>query len=276
MKTTLFFYTGTGNSLWTAEKIAGFLDRAELIALSRYRDKIFHCDSDAIGLVFPVHIWGVPSPVIEFLQNLEAASVQYIFGVAVNAGQVAGTLLQLQKILNAKNLHLSSGFSIDLPSNYIPWGGAISQEKQQKKMAVALPKIEGIAEAVRDRVSLRPEAGPFLQNLLLSMIYKKSLPHVPRMDKSFFADEKCSSCGICAKICPAANIRLEAGKPVWLHRCEQCFACIQWCPEEAIQYGKGTRTKKRYHHPDISLKDILAVAAGIGINEKDSAKDQKA
>src|SRR5512138_1293394 len=106
MKTTLFFDTGTGNSLWTAEKIAGFLDRAELVALSRYRDRIFHCDSETVGLVFPVHIWGVPSPVIEFLQNLEARQAQYIFAAAVNAGQVAATLLQLQKILNAKNLHL--------------------------------------------------------------------------------------------------------------------------------------------------------------------------
>ncbi|MEN6358816.1 MAG: hypothetical protein ABFD59_01960 [Smithella sp.] len=46
--------------------------------------------------------------------------------------------------------------------------------------------------------------------------------------------------------------------PAWHHRCEQCFACIQWCPEEAIQYGKGTRNKKRCHHPEISLKDMLA------------------
>ncbi|MRR17688.1 MAG: 4Fe-4S ferredoxin [Deltaproteobacteria bacterium] len=276
MKTTLFFYTGTGNSLWTAQKIAGFLDGAELIALSRYRDEKFHCDAETIGLVFPVHIWGVPPPVCEFLKNLEARQAQYIFAAAVNAGQVAATLLQLQKILNAKNLHLSSGFSIDLPSNYIPWGGAIPRDRQQKKIAAALTKIERIAKAVRGRESLRPEAGAFLQNLVLSMIYKKSLPHVVRMDKSFFADEKCSSCGICAKICPAANIRLSEGKPVWRHRCEQCFACIQWCPEEAIQYGKGTRTKKRYHHPDISLKDMLRVSAGIGGNEKDDVKDQKA
>jgi ferredoxin len=51
---------------------------------------------------------------------------------------------------------------------------------------------------------------------------------------------------------------MAGGKPAWHHRCEQSFACIQSCPEEAIQYGKGTRNKKRYHHPEISLKDMLA------------------
>lgn len=267
MKTTLYYYSGTGNSLWTARKLAGLLDETDLIAISPCRKKQFRCDSEVIGLVFPVHIWGVPPPVVEFLQKLQADSASYIFAVAVNAGQVAATLIQLQKILNVKGLQLSSGFSIDLPSNYIPWGGAISPEKQQKKISAALQKMENIAKAVRNRENLRPESGFFLQNLVLSMIYRKSLPYVPRMDKSFFADEKCTSCGICEKICPAGNIRMAGDKPVWQHHCEQCFACIQWCPEEAIQYGKGTRSKKRYHHPEISLKDMLATA-GIGIKEK--------
>lgn len=260
MKTTIYFYTGTGNSLWTARNLAGRLDQSEVISLSRNKQQSLSCDSERIGLVFPVHIWGVPPPVIEFLRSLKANPTQYVFAVAVNAGQVAATLIQLRKLLHAKHLHLSSGFSIDLPSNYIPWGGAVSQDKQQKKISAALKKIERIAEVVRNKEDLPPEVGPLWQNLIFSLIYRKSLPYVARMDKSFLADEKCSSCGICEKICPAQNIRIVSGKPVWQHRCEQCFACIQWCPEEAIQYGKNTTTKKRYHHPDISLKDMLACA----------------
>ncbi|MEE9911408.1 MAG: EFR1 family ferrodoxin [Deltaproteobacteria bacterium] len=258
MKTSIYYYTGTGNSLWTAGKIAGCLNPSALIPLSRFREKTVRCDSENIGLVFPVHIWGVPTPVIEFLQNLKADTTQYLFAVAVNAGQVAATLIQLRKLLQARHLHLSCGFSIDLPSNYIPWGGAVSEDKQQEKISAALKKIEKIALAVRNREDLPPEQGPLWQNLLFSILYRKSLPYVSRMDKSFFADEQCSRCGICEKICPARNIRIVAGKPVWQHRCEQCFACIQWCPEEAIQYGKGTRNKKRYHHPDILLRDMLA------------------
>jgi ferredoxin len=262
MKTTIYFYTGTGNSLWTAGKIAGCLGQTELIPLNRRNKQSFPCDSERIGLVFPVHIWGVPPPVIEFLQSLKADPAQYVFAVAVNAGQVAATLIQLRKLLLAKHIHLSCGFSVDLPSNYIPWGGAISQDKQQKKKSAALEKIERIAKAVRYQEDAPPEAGPLWKNLIFSLIYRKSMPYVARMDKSFFADEKCSSCGICEKICPARNIQIAGGKPVWQHRCEQCFACIQWCPEEAIQYGKSTHNKKRYHHPDISLKDMLACVSG--------------
>ncbi len=262
MKTTIYCYTGTGNSLWTARKIAGCLGQTELIPLNGHKGKSFSCDAEYLGVVFPVHIWGVPPPVIKFLSQLQADPARYIFAVAVNAGQVAATLIQLQKFLQSKHLQLASGFSIDLPSNYIPWGGAVSQDKQQKKFSAALAKIERIAGVVRNKENLPPEKGPLWQNMIFSLIYRKSLPYVARMDKSFFADEKCSSCGICEKICPAGNIRMASGKPAWQHRCEQCFACIQWCPEEAIQYGKGTTNKKRYHHPDISLKDMLACAAG--------------
>jgi MinD superfamily P-loop ATPase len=55
------------------------------------------------------------------------------------------------------------------------------------------------------------------------------------MDKSFWIDEKCNACGICATVCPCRNIRLDgAGRPTWSHQCEQCLACIQWCPRKAI------------------------------------------
>jgi ferredoxin len=258
MKTTIYFYTGTGNSLWTAGKIADRLDSSELIPLNRYKKEPSLCDAEQIGLVFPVHIWGVPPPVIEFLDHLKTIPAPYIFAVAVNAGQVAETLVQLSRLLSTKNLELSAGFSIDLPSNYIVWRGAVSENKQQKKFSAALAKIEDIARVVRNREKLPPEKGRFWQNPFFSWTYRKAYPHIGKMDKSFSADDQCNACGICEKICPARNIRMAAGKPAWLNHCEQCFACIQWCPREAIQYGKKTSGKKRYHHPEVSLKDMLA------------------
>jgi len=178
--------------------------------------------------------------------------------VAGHAGQVAATLVQLKNLLQGKNIKLSSGFSVCMPSNYIPWGGADPQEKQQKTFSKALDKINSIVLSVRAQEKKAPEKGPLWQNIFLSAIYRSSYSHVPRMDKPFSADEKCTSCGICEKICPAQNISLVDGKPAWQHRCEQCFACLQWCPEEAIQYGKGTIKRKRYRHPEITLKDMLA------------------
>lgn len=258
MKTSLYFYSGTGNSLWAAKKLLAHLSHAELIPIAAARQNRF-IDSDAntIGLIFPVHIWGVPPPVMDFLEKMTTDSSAYFFAIAVNAGQVAATILQLADFLGKKNIKLSSGFSLGLPSNYLPWSGAPSEKKQQKLFQKAVIKINNIAGCVNARRELPPEKGPLWQNVLLSMIYNKTFAKVPYMDKPFWSDQKCTSCGICARICPAQNIEITEGKPKWLHRCEQCFACIQWCPEEAIQYGRLTSNKKRYHHPEIGVKDLM-------------------
>jgi hypothetical protein len=45
--------------------------------MNRSKKEILHCDAERIGLVFPVHIWGLPTPVIGFIDRL-SSSRQYI------------------------------------------------------------------------------------------------------------------------------------------------------------------------------------------------------
>ena len=258
MKTLIYFYTGTGNSLWTAKKLSEQLGNTELYPLTLTGKESIHPSVENIGLIFPVHIWGMPSLVIDFVNRLEVKTAKYYFAIAVNAGQVAATLLQLKKIMQAKGLNISAGFSIELPSNYIPWGGAPAQEKQQKKFTEALKKISCISAIIKAHEAKDPDKGPLWQNILFSALYRMAFPQIPKMDKSFWADAKCTGCRICEKICPVQNILMSEDKPAWQHHCEQCFACLQWCPETAIQYGKNTEKKKRYHHPEIKLQDMLA------------------
>jgi len=85
---------------------------------------------------------------------------------------------------------------------------------------------------------------------------------VPQMDKSFWTDGKCNGCGVCANVCPCGNIVMTADRPVWQHRCEQCLACIQWCPKEALQYGKKTPAYPRYRHPEVRVADLVKAKRG--------------
>ena len=64
---------------------------------------------------------------------------------------------------------------------------------------------------------------------------------------AFRADDACISCGQCVKRCPMNNILLKEGKPVWGKECTHCMACICYCPAEAIEYGKKSVGKPRYH-----------------------------
>jgi ferredoxin len=264
MKTDLFFYTGTGNSLWTARTLAEELGEAGIYPISRTGFAPNHSGADAVGIIFPVHIWGLPRKVIPFINALAGGSGKYYFAIAVNAGQVAATLLQMEKLMECNGLLLEAGFEIVMPSNYIPWGGPGPEARRRQRIGVAREKIAKIAAMVIRREQLPVEKGPLWQNILFSWLYKLAFPYVPTMDKSFWVDEKCNACHICAQICPCGNIEMKIDRPVWRHHCEQCLACIQWCPREAIQFGKKTPNYERYHHPDVKLKEMLAYTTTNG------------
>jgi ferredoxin len=257
VSTQIYYYTGTGNSLWVARKVAEALGGTKLCSITACKDRNPDMTADTAGMVFPVHIWGVPVPVLQFVTSLTDVRSAYIFAIAVNAGQVSNTLVQLQQAMAERRLTLSAGFEIPMPSNYIPWGGPGPKEKQNQRFEQAKEKIGRIAGTIREKVPLPVEKGPLWQRILFTAIYRASFSRVPAMDQKFWADDTCNACGICCAVCPADNITLHAEKPVWHHRCEQCFACLQWCPQEAIQYGKKTPQYERYHHPEIHLKDIL-------------------
>jgi epoxyqueuosine reductase QueG len=53
------------------------------------------------------------------------------------------------------------------------------------------------------------------------------------------------------------NIKMENKQPNWGNQFEQCMACIQWCPAQAIRYGNKTGKRKRYHNPEIIISDMI-------------------
>jgi ferredoxin len=256
-KTIIFYFSGTGNSLWIARTLGCELGNTEIISMVDWDVNQHNIDSQLIGLVFPVHMWGVPKRVLDFLDQLKTMSPEYIFAVANNAGQVSNTLVQLHKVMESIGLVLSNGWSVVLPSNYIPWGGPGSAEKQNELFAAARIKISNIVQEIKRKAKMPVEKGPLWQRIVFTWLYKISFPYIPKMDKKFWVDERCNQCGLCMQLCPRKNIKMQDEKLVWQNNCEQCLTCIQWCPQEALQYGKKTAAYSRYHHPEVKIKDLL-------------------
>jgi ferredoxin len=167
------------------------------------------------------------------------------------------TLTQTARLFLQHGMTLSAGFAVRMVDNYTPLSGAISAEKQKIRFEKARRMIDKICAAIENRGQYIYRGWPAVNWLFSGIMYKRAAPNIPTMDKQFIADSNCNGCGVCEQACPVNNIKMSEGRPVWQHHCEMCFTCLHWCPTTAIQFGKNTTGRRRYHHPDVKIQDII-------------------
>jgi len=259
MKTTLYYFSGTGNSLIVARRLSERLEDCELIPIAKaIKEELPVCISKKVGFIFPLYYYGLPKIVFDFVNKLNIDTANYLFAIITKAGEVDGVpLIQLEKILNTKSKTLSAGFFVLMPDNFTLDSHETSVDEINyliKKMGPEVEKISKVIKETNTNLNIEIIEGKRYQFERGNISFHKN---VNKGDTSFFADEHCNSCGLCEEICPVDNIKLVEGKPEWQHLCQQCLACINFCPECSIQFGKNTAGRKRYHHPEITSEDII-------------------
>jgi ferredoxin/flavodoxin len=292
LKPEIYYFSGTGNSLVVARNTAAKIG-GEIIAIPAINHKTsINPDADTIGLVFPVYHGGFPLIVQRFIEKLTFLEGKYIFGVCTFGDSPGLAMEYLDKLVSGRGGKLAGGFGVHMPYNYITPTSLfkdflssfslreIPPEKQQILFADAFVKIGKIAAYVNarksglietdsaaitrlvDAVNLHETLGKSIWLKIGGVTEPTNLPFresIQLMDRSFQVDDNCTGCGTCSLVCPVNNIELIENKPQWRQHCEQCFACLQWCPQEAIQFGKKTAGKTRYHHPDVKLDDMVFI-----------------
>jgi len=259
MKTIIYYFTGTGNTLAVARALAGQLGDTKLIPLRRvaYYGAVTQ-EADAVGIAFPVYFFDMPAIVRQFVFNILFGGNPYIFGLATCGDRPGGALFRLSELLEEKTYTLSAGFSLVMPENYIgPVDLMGDAPHRGEKYAAARARIPEIAAAIRARKVLPPEgsnSGVLKTGGRISRYLATSVYNTPCR---LHATETCNRCGTCMKVCPTRNITVAEAGITWGDDCTQCYACIHWCPQEAIEIGGRTKGKPRYHHPDVTIKDML-------------------
>lgn len=258
--TTLVFFSGTGNSLAVARLLAGRLGDAKLMPIRALLDQpLSVLLSDAVGYVFPVYCQDAPEIVRRAAKVVQVPAEAYLFGVATHNGDPGCSHFNLDRELKKSGRRLSAGFAVLMPGNSItPKVSTNPAEEQQRRLLEAPARVDEIAAAILKRGQVPFAGSDSLWKRLKG--YRNLFRHkfVYRVPEKFWATEACNGCGICARICPENNIRLEAASPNWGTRCQMCQACLHWCPQQAIQNGEGTISRKRYHHPDVTIGDMIA------------------
>jgi ferredoxin len=258
MTTVIYYFTGTGNSLAVAKKIATGLGDSGLVPIASLQGREGNIlpEADRVGIVCPVYFSGLPVMVAGFAGRLDLSRSAYTFAVVTMGGSGgASTLRQLSDILAKRPGHgLDAGFTVRMPGNYILMYSSPAARGRERILAAADKKLEKVVEAIDEGDKQIPSS--LFAGLVHALMYPRFAAGVHERDRAFTVSDACTSCGTCKDICPSANIELVDGRPVWKHRCELCCGCIHLCPTQAIQAGKKTVGRPRYHHPEVSVADL--------------------
>ncbi len=248
-KNIIFYFSGTGNSLKVAKDIAATIQDCELISMGKpYKlSGAYH----RIGIVYPVYFMGMPGVVEMFVKALDLSENKNSFMFAVcTSGNMGSGMTNISKIISGKGGKLSYCENINCFANYV---GMYTMRNDADNKAKA--QDQATKQVIKDIQNLAVK--PPFKNSPLALIHGPFMKLVPNKDKGFNVSENCNGCTTCSKVCPVGNIKMQDGKPTFLHHCQQCMACIQWCPKQAINIKDKTQDRGRYHHPDITLGDMI-------------------
>lgn len=256
----IFYFSGTGNTRWAAEKMAEataerlFFIPNELPTSCHYELEV----GERIGFCFPVHGWQPPHIVREFLRKLTFSTPssdirEHYCYVLITCGDSAGETIEMcNSDLAPKNICIDFAISLIMPESYVclPFMYTDKPQREEEKIAQASKDLDTAINIVcsRKRTTFLVKKGPLpwtFSHVIGAYFNAKMIT-----DKKFRVDpDICISCGKCAKVCPTGDIRLAGGMPEWKHNdsCTNCLACYHHCPRHAINYGRITRKRGQYY-----------------------------
>lgn len=240
MKILLAYYSGTGHTAYLSGLIQKELRKNEdeviLFPIDGKGTQPELFSYDLIGLGYPIHGFNEPRLFRKFVKALRLRPRARVF-----LYKCSGEVLHLnnassdftKKVLKKKGAMLVGEYHFVTPYN-IRFRTPDSFVKQA--LIYDRKQVEVLAHDLEEGTirTLKPNLWDKVVSRLCLIEHKAGFVN------SFFMrvdPKKCTSCGLCASLCPVQNITLKKGKVVFLHHCETCMNCAFRCPQNAIKMG---------------------------------------
>lgn len=264
-KRLIFYFTGTGNCLYIARQLAGA--DTELLSIPQMvKQGKYEFEADEIGIVYPIYGHMPPYMVRQFIQQVQLRA-GYKFAVLTYGARKCDAVEIWDHISRKAGNAFDYIATIIMVDNWLPNFDMNEQIKMDKHIPENLQKITADINGQRHwHEPVTEEERQMHRGFLAVSGLDPEVGFLMKSEKCFTVTDTCIDCGICTYVCPRGNYELTPGGVKMSGDCEFCFACIQNCPQRAIQFRKsedgsfpnGTEVNPnaRYRNEHISLMDL--------------------
>ena len=229
----VLYFTGTGNSRYLARRIAEGLEMSfyDLNACIKAGNTAPVQTGRDVVLVTPTYAWRIPRVVSEWLGKTELTRAERIWFVMDCGSEIGNAAKYNRQLAAQKQLQYMGTAQIIMPENYIAMFNAPQKEQARSIVEQAEPALQKVLTQLKAGQEFSPPRDNLYDRFMSGPVNPVFYRFFVKAD-AFRATD---------------NIHLENGKPVWGKNCTHCMACICYCPKEAIEYGKKSKGKPRYH-----------------------------
>jgi ferredoxin len=268
MRTEIYYFSGTGNSLHVAKELQKRIPETKLIPIVSLLNKdVIETNGETVGFVFPVLFLAIPVPVKNIIKKLYLKSTKYVFAIATRMGTPHSAFTDIEKILNKKGKSLDSHLTLNMAGNDPKYDYKAPTKREIAALeSVVRNRLDSIKKIILNKEKYKEKDTNItdpVPSLLVKLIpfiniFIRPFAEIIGFKSHYYADLKCTGCGTCEKVCLSKKIKLLNGKPVWQKsvKCFYCYACINYCPKESVQIKSWTEKNGRYSHPYATENDI--------------------
>ena len=249
--TNIYYFSGTGNSLWSAKGIARITGGALFnIGAEAHKDQKT-IEADAVVIVFPSYAYGLPLIVRRWVKTA-VFKTPYLAALVTYGSSPGGTLGALRRLLKGKGIARMFFGRIPAVENYLAMFGPPKARTLERRVLMQEKATAQAALAIMERRENRVNTFcPF--SALVSWLFSRG---VKLFYRHYRVSADCNGCGICAKICPASAIEMRDGRPLFTPQCEHCQGCVDICPLRAIRFGRVKWGSPGYCHPHVTIGEL--------------------
>ena len=256
--TKIYYFSGTGNSLWSANQIAHGITASHPDEICRVfdigieaRKKNIVIEADSVVFVFPSYAYGLPLIVRRFTKNA-SFNTRYFAAFVTYGSSPLGTLGILNRILKKKKIGKMYFGKIPSVENYLAIFGPPDEKLMNERLSMQEKATEEAVNVVLRQITNKVNTFcPF--SSFVSCLFSIGIKIFYRFYK---VSGDCNGCGICAITCPVGAVEIKNGKPVFLKNCEHCQGCVNMCPLRVIKFGRVKFGTRGYRHPKIDISQL--------------------